>query len=320
MGRISETLTLEDRFSSKFMKFISLADRAAGQTSRLQAKIQTAQAEVEALAEAQDKAAVQCRASEAALGKYEKTAESLGQKLNAAQIEFNAMVDEQERMVNAGKRSTKAFATLDARVEKHGTKLRQLKADYAQATRAVESQRKALENDALSAQEAAEATQKAAAAAEKLERAYARQTAFKQIGSALAKPLQVSGKLLKNMVAIGNTRMTGGVMSQFSRLAVSMFSAYRILSAFRNALARAPEEIATPFKIAGQNIKDIFGGAVVSMMKPLQSAIERFNAFLNSDSGSVMISQLSTGFAALGQAAAFLVDLLVSGAQWISDN
>lgn len=122
------------------------------------------------------------------------------------------------------------------------------------------------------------------------------------------------------MVAIGNTRMTGGVMSQFSRLAVSMFSAYRILSAFRNALARAPEEIATPFKIAGQNIKDIFGGAVVSMMKPLQSAIERFNAFLNSDSGSVMISQLSTGFAALGQAAAFLVDLLVSGAQWISDN
>lgn len=145
MGRISETLTLEDRFSSKFMKFISLADRAAGQTSRLQAKIQTAQAEVEALAEAQDKAAVQCRASEAALGKYEKTAESLGQKLNAAQIEFNAMVDEQERMVNAGKRSTKAFATLDARVEKHGTKLRQLKADYAQATRAVESQRKDLE-------------------------------------------------------------------------------------------------------------------------------------------------------------------------------
>ena len=89
MAAIHETLTLEDKFSASFTRFIQLGERAAGASSL---------------------------ASNAARN-YQAVANQLDRRLIALNAQFAAMMQEQERMAAAGKQNTQAFSTLDAQME-----------------------------------------------------------------------------------------------------------------------------------------------------------------------------------------------------------
>lgn len=115
MGAIHETLTLEDKFSASFTRFIQLGERAAGASSL---------------------------ASNAARN-YQAVANQLDRRLIALNAQFAAMMQEQERMAAAGKQNTQAFSTLDAQMERLGATIRSTQTQYDLVTKEMQEAQRA---------------------------------------------------------------------------------------------------------------------------------------------------------------------------------
>ena len=102
MAAIREVLTLEDRFSATFTKFLNMGNRAAGASAKAASAAQN----------------------------YQSVLNSLDRKLIALNSQFEVLMQEQNRMVAAGQQNTSAFAALDNRMEKLGATIRELSAQY----------------------------------------------------------------------------------------------------------------------------------------------------------------------------------------------
>lgn len=122
MAAIHETLTLEDRFSASFTRFIQLGERAAGASSL---------------------------ASNAARN-YQAVADQLDRRLIALNAQFSAMMQEQERMAAAGKQNTQAFSTLDAQMERLGATIRSTQTQYDLVTKEMQEAQRAANTAAQS--------------------------------------------------------------------------------------------------------------------------------------------------------------------------
>lgn len=121
MAVIHETLTMDDRFSAAFTRYINMGSQAAGATQLAQS----------------------------AARNYQSVLTSLDRRLIELNGEFSAGVRRQEAMVAAGMESTQQFAELDSRIEGLGETIRDLEAQYQavsdDAERAARSSRSAAE-------------------------------------------------------------------------------------------------------------------------------------------------------------------------------
>ena len=102
MANIREVLTLEDRFSATFSRFLNLGEKAAGAANR----------------------------ARTASANYQSVLGSMDRRLITLNSQFAAMTAEQNAMIAAGRRNTSEFAALDARMEKLGGTIRTLQSQY----------------------------------------------------------------------------------------------------------------------------------------------------------------------------------------------
>ena len=102
MANIREVLTLEDRFSATFSRFLNLGEKAAGAANR----------------------------ARTASANYQSVLGSMDRRLITLNSQFAALTAEQNAMIDAGRRNTSEFAALDARMEKLGGTIRTLQSQY----------------------------------------------------------------------------------------------------------------------------------------------------------------------------------------------
>lgn len=102
MAQIRETLTLEDRFSATFTRFLQLGEKAAGASQRAANANQN----------------------------YQTVLNRMDQQLITLNAQFASAAQEQNAMLAAGQRNSSAFAALDARMERLGGTIRDLTRQY----------------------------------------------------------------------------------------------------------------------------------------------------------------------------------------------
>ena len=102
MATIRETLTLEDKFSAAFTRYLQLGDKAVGAATRAQN----------------------------AATNYQAVLNRMDRELISLNAEFTANVQRQEAMVAAGQKNTAAFRMLDTQTERLGASIRSLSAQY----------------------------------------------------------------------------------------------------------------------------------------------------------------------------------------------
>lgn len=102
MANIRETLTLEDKFSATFTRFLQLGDKASGAAQRAANASQN----------------------------YQSVLTRLDRQLITLNAQFAYATQEQNAMIAAGKQNSSAFSALDARMEKLGSTIRDLTRQY----------------------------------------------------------------------------------------------------------------------------------------------------------------------------------------------
>ena len=102
MAQIRETLTLEDKFSATFTRFLQMGDKASGAAQRAANASQN----------------------------YQSVLTRLDRQLITLNAQFASATQEQNAMIAAGKQNSSAFSALDARMEKLGATIRDLTRQY----------------------------------------------------------------------------------------------------------------------------------------------------------------------------------------------
>ena len=297
MAQIREELTLADKFSGTFDKFVSMISGALDKMHQYTSSMQDNES--------------------AALQMSDATQDLVNQLSGMEQAVSSAFTESQY---------DKALDNLIKKMQKVGLVWTSEGAELNEADLLMRNSLQSLaESGELAASSLAETAYaaKQAGAAERVESQSTNQAVRSQEKhvNVLQRAARGAKNLLRSALGLGKIRPTyNGLTKQMTRFALSIFSVTRIVNAVKTALERAPESISSSFETAGKNIKDLFGGAIVSMLEAMQPAIDRFNSFLESPEGAQFISSMSQAFSLLGQVAGFVVDLLISGAQMISDN
>ena len=102
MAVIHETLTLEDKFSATFTKFLQMGNKAAGASTM----------------------------AKNAVANYQATLNRLDRQLIGLNAQFSVNAQRQQAMAAAGKTNTAAFAQLETQTERLGATIRDLTAQY----------------------------------------------------------------------------------------------------------------------------------------------------------------------------------------------
>lgn len=297
MAQIREELTLADKFSGTFDKFVSMISGALDKMHQYTSSMQDNES--------------------AALQMSDATQDLVNQLSGMEQAVSSAFTESQY---------DKALDNLIKKMQKVGLVWTSEGAELNEADLLMRNSLQSLaESGELAANSLAETAYaaKQAGAAGRVESQSTNQAVRSQEKhvNVLQRAARGAKNLLKSALGLGKIRTTyDGLTKQMTRFALSIFSVTKIVNAAKTALERAPESISSSFETAGKNIKDLFGGAIVSMLEAMQPAIDRFNSFLESPEGAQFISSMSQAFSLLGQVAGFVVDLLFSGAQMISDN
>lgn len=129
------------------------------------------------------------------------------------------------------------------------------------------------------------------------------------------------GKLTNSIFGLGKTSSPiDGITKKFRAMALSLFTARRLLSYIRNAAKRAPEEIASPWNKLQQTISDTFAGGIVSMMKGMGDGLRSVNSAMDSSSGQRLARGIEAVNNAIGQLIGFGLNALAAAVTWLGDN
>lgn len=111
-----------------------------------------------------------------------------------------------------------------------------------------------------------------------------------------------------------------GVVNRLTRMALSLFTVRRMVRYVREALQRAPEEIAAPFDQLKTNISDGFARPIVAMMETMGAGVARLNSALASGSGQKFLRGTEQLGRVAGQAMTFLFDGLAAIVEFVGNN
>ena len=282
MAAIRETLTLEDKFSATFTRFLSLGNKAAN---------------------AADLASNANR-------NYQSVLNTLDRQLISTNAKFEALTQEQNALVAAGKQNTEAFDSLENRINSVGQTIRELTAQYNVVAKQADEAVQAAKAQADAANEAAKAQKKSVNI---ITKAYEKsKQVIGSVGSAISKLTGINFSKPQNALA--------GLNRQMRRFSLTLFSVSRIFNFLKSSLASAPEDTQNSWKSASKSISRLFGGTVVAALQGLQPHIGRLTAALNSDAGQKLARGLETIGRVGGQAIGYVLDLVSQLVEYLGNN
>lgn len=136
--------------------------------------------------------------------------------------------------------------------------------------------------------------------------------AFKKLSSKITAPF-------KQMSQAGEKGIAG-LSRQLTRFSLSIFSVQKILTFLKSSLERAPKSVQDSWAKAGNTISNLFGGAVISVLKELQPHIDKLNEALNSEAGQKLARGLQIIGSAAGQAIGFALDIVSRFVEFLGNN
>lgn len=110
------------------------------------------------------------------------------------------------------------------------------------------------------------------------------------------------------------------VINRMTRMVVTLFSVRRVLRYVTDAMARAPDLIATSFDALKTNIQDTFARVVVSGLAGAQNGVDRLNAALNSPAGQRFFRGLEQAAQLAGAAVGWLMDKAGGVIEWLGEH
>ena len=140
MANIRETLTLEDRFSANFTRYIQMGQQAAG---------------------ASDMASASAR-------NYQSVANSLDRQLIVLNSQFAVMAQNQQALVDAGQEGSAAFQRLEEEMNTLGGRIRNVQTQYSLVVSEMEQAQSAAANAATATDELAESQNRASTSSNSL--------------------------------------------------------------------------------------------------------------------------------------------------------
>lgn len=329
MAEIKEKLTLVDRFSSRLGKFISMMSRAQGSCHAAQ----TATRQFENTAAA---AASSTNATAVSLKNYESVSNSLQKKLVNLNSQWDALIQEQESMVSAGQQGTAAFASLDEKIVQLAGDLQNTEAKLSSVNRQMGL---ATQSSSSFSADMSGAKVSIAALTQKVDRLEAEirqlKNAYQQAGAATeqaSKKQNVFSRTLERCKAgaqglLGNLKRLGGhrnsvsgLIGQFSKLAVAMFSVTRIIQALKTAMENAPVEVQESWESLSSSLTTTVFGFLIAALQALQPHFDRLNAALNSPAGQKFAAGLIMIGNLVGTVIGYAIDAIAMLVEFIGNN
>ena len=111
-----------------------------------------------------------------------------------------------------------------------------------------------------------------------------------------------------------------GLARRLLRLGLYFFSAHKIISYFRQAASRAPDEIAKKFDKLKENISNLFGGATVAAMSKMTAGIDKLNQALSSPAGQKFQRGMEAIGRVVGSVVAVAFEKLGALIEWVGNN
>lgn len=231
--------------------------------------------------------------------------DSLQSLADSGAIAANTVAEASYREAEA-KRQAIAAAAMERDAARQTTIVKQA---AAAAIRAEESAMK----QAAAAAKAEEEAQEAAADATRQHRAAI-------VGTLTWLPRHTA-ELLKNAGAAARARQSHDALSKrLIRMGLMMFTARRMLRFLSDSLERAPDGIQKSWSAMTSGLKDTVARGFVAMLQGMQPAIDRFNAFMNSEKGQRIARGIETAMRMAGTAVGWLLDKITALGEWIGGH
>lgn len=174
------------------------------------------------------------------------------------------------------------------------------------------------EEEARAQEEAAEAAERAAQKHERLV------SVFKQLGNVLTSPIRALPRLARGIQNVvqkiaGAKTPIDNLSKTITRTAMGLFTARRMITYIKNALERAPEDMAGGISRMAQMFKDSFDRAVLSLVRGFLPAMDRLNDAVNGK-GQTLMRAFAQAMELVGQAVGFVVDKIAELVNWAGDH
>lgn len=327
MAAIREQLSLVDKFSQGFNKFISMAAKAAGSSKAAQAATASYESAVESTGAAMSQVAIPMK-------NYEAVANTLQKRLVGLEAQWAALMQEQERMAAAGQQNTAEFAKLDNQILSLAGKLDMTETQFAyindqmaQAAQTTEEATDAVQEYTDSAENAAEATEGLAgelsqADLDRVVKDTQRAAeAQKQFAKATKSASRESENLTNKLKSVGKqSSALRGLDNQFKRFALTLFSVSRILNMLKDALEYSPESVQDSWNSLATTIKQGVFGGLISALQTIQPYLDALNAKLQSPAGQKFAAGMIMVGQIVGTAIGYLLSVVSMFVDFIGNN
>ena len=159
--------------------------------------------------------------------------------------------------------------------------------------------------------------------------------AHKKAARAAEQQEKKTNKLLGTLKAIGSSAKSAvsgllgfgkvgtpldGVVSKLTRMAASLFTVRKLIKYMKDAMERAPDEIASSFTSLGTTIKNDFATVFVTMLKAIQPGIDKLRASLESPGGQRFLKGIARAAEVAGQAIGWMAEMVGVLIEWIGNN
>lgn len=293
---IRDELKLVDHYSS-------VLDKVASKSTSTSRAVQAAQRQVRAenAAAAQSVTANVSAAARAAQMDVSAATQSIIDRLSTMeQAALEAVTDEQRDA---------AISQLEKKMKSMGLAWTSA---AAEANSAESIMREGLQGLAESGDLAANAIAREAYAAKNEEQAHR---------SVISRIARHTAELLKNAGAAARARQSHDALGKrLMRMGLMMFTARRMLRFLSDSLERAPDGIQKSWSAMTRGLKDTVARGFVAMLQGMQPAIDRFNAFINSEKGRRIARGIETAMRMAGTAVGWLLDKITALGEWIGGH
>ena len=139
--------------------------------------------------------------------------------------------------------------------------------------------------------------------------------------SVISRIARHTAELLKNAGAAARARQSHDALGKrLKRMGLMMFTARRMLRFLSDSLERAPDGIQKSWSAMTRGLKDTVARGFVAMLQGMQPAIDRFNAFINSEKGRRIARGIETAMRMAGTAVGWLLDKITALGEWIGGH
>jgi hypothetical protein len=190
-----------------------------------------------------------------------------------------------------------------------------MKAHIAQTVQAIQSKTNAMQESSSAAEKMSQTEEKASRSTEQLEKKTS------NLVSVLKGIAGGAKEAVSSFLGLGQASTPlDGVASKLTRMAASMFTVRKLLRYMKDALAVAPDEIASSFTNLGNTIKTDFQRVFGAMLKSIQPGIDRLRASLESPGGQRFLLGLQKIAETAGKAVGWLAEQVGRLVDWIGNN